>query len=146
MTFTHFQTPQLSFLFFLNRLLSEQKICTLASNNNNNNMHDCIVIIIIVGNKLNALCLSQIRKEKNKTRQNLHLSPRIPSMLCLARLSFSSISLFSTSSSSSSSSPFPPNLQRSMRLMELTAERHGKLHEMTSHNCTCWMFKPLKMR
>lgn len=51
---------------------------------------------------------------------HLHLSPRMPSIVCLVRESFSSISLFTTSSSYSSSSPTPPNLDRRMRLIALT--------------------------
>lgn len=52
---------------------------------------------------------------------HLHLSPRMPSMLCLALRSLSSCSFFSISSSSSSSSHLTPNFPRMMRLMELTA-------------------------
>lgn len=55
-------------------------------------------------------------------RVHSHLSPKMPSMLCLALRSLSSNSFFSISSSSSSSSPFPPNLLRIMRLMALTVK------------------------
>lgn len=68
-----------------------------------------------------------MRSGRKTIKVHSHLSPRMPSMVCLVRESFSSISLFTTSSSYSSSSPTPPNFDRRMRLIALTWNRKGEI-------------------